>query len=368
MHDASRRQWPLNLAPADLIGAEFYGPDMVNMRARFLQSLQTCWHVRAMTGFFTGWSGDDELLPALRDALIRPTQPGKSMIVVDPFGGPACADALRKVLVGVPNPEQRVRVHATRLAGGGDPSSRVLMHSKLWLFRMPDRAEIWIGSANATRTAVNGMNVESTCVLTVRPEATAYRDLVAQVKGFHQPGGRTVNDLQSTLPVSDALLSFIAQNLVRRPAWRAELSGDVERVDWVNTRLFLYRQSGALPLTAMLQLGDGQVLQLERQAYAKAGTRLAGALAQQGRGQYWVSLTRDRATPVTLQRCAPPDDLGDVGEYTVQRVRPHFRPRMRWVEVRHVPPGMPKGTRFEKLENSTSSDLKPGFIYVEASP
>ncbi len=367
MNDASRRQWPLNLVPADLIGAEFYGPDMVNIHARFLQSLRTCWHVRAMTGFFTGWNGDDELLPALREALIRPTQPGKSMIVVDPFGGPACADALETVTAGVPEPTERVRVHATRLVGSGDPSSRVLMHSKLWLFRMPDHAEIWIGSANATRTAVTGMNVESTCVLRVRPEATAYRDLVAQVKGFYKPGQRTKTDLQSTLPVSDALLSFIRQNLVRRPAWTANLSSDIEHADWLRTRLFLYSQRGALPLTAMLQLGDGQVLQLERQAYAKSDARLARALASQERGQFWVSLPQDRKTPVTLHRGVPPVGNGDVGEYTVGRVRQHYRPRMKWVKVAN-PPGMPTDLRFEKLEEVTSAAPEPGVIYVEASP
>ena len=364
MHAASRRPWPVPLDANDLLGAEFYGPDMVSIRARLLQSLNNCWHVRAMTGFFTGWSGDEELLAALKAALARPKKIGKSMIVVDPFGGPACVKALSDVLTGLPDPDARVRVHATRIAGGGDPTSRVLMHSKLWLFRMPDHAEVWVGSANATGIAVKGLNVESTCVLRLRPESVAYRSLVAQVQGFYRPGDRTPNDLQSTLPVTDDLLSFIGQNLVRHPAWEAKLSEGTERREWMNTTVFLYRKSGSLPLTVMLKIGEGEVLQLERQAYAREGTRLATALAAQGSGQYWAPLSQDRLAPVLLQRCAPPQNHGHVGEYTVQSVRRRDQPRMRWVDMSPVPAGLPKGLAFQKLVAASPSPSDRRFVYV----
>ncbi len=217
------------------------------------------------------------------------------------------------------------------------------------------------------RLTVNGLNVESTCVLRVRPESNAYKSLVAQVQGFYRPGDRTPNDLQSTLPVTEDLLSFIGQNLVRHPAWEATLSEGTERREWMNTTVFLYRKSGALPLTVMLKIGEGEVLQLARQAYAKEGTGLATALAEQGSGQYWALLTQDRLAPVILQRCAPPKEHGHVGEYTVQRVRRRDHPRMQWVDMSPGPVGLPKGMTFQKLTAASPRPSDRRFVYVEST-
>ncbi|MDM8558483.1 hypothetical protein [Candidatus Parabeggiatoa sp. HSG14] len=135
-----------------------------NIKEKLEQSINECVSLKGAVAF---WKLDTDYLKGLADKLSH----NDSYVCVD-IHQPTDIDCLKKFV----EKDSNIYLFLYRVETGRHP----LLHTKLLLFDFPDgKAEIWIGSQNFTRSALEGFNLESTSIITTTKGSPLYKDIIS---------------------------------------------------------------------------------------------------------------------------------------------------------------------------------------------